>query len=63
MSKNLYVGNLAFGTTSADLEQLFGTYGKVTKAQVVTDRETGQSRGFALSKWPRAATRPSRPSI
>ena len=48
MSKNLYVGNLAFGTTSADLEQLFGTYGKVTKAQVVTDRETGQSRGFAF---------------
>ena len=48
MSKNLYVGNLAFGTTAADLETLFGTYGKVTKAQVVTDRETGQSRGFAF---------------
>ena len=48
MSKNLYVGNLAFGTTAADLEQLFGQHGKVTKAQVVTDRETGQSRGFAF---------------
>ena len=48
MSKNLYVGNLAFGTTQADLEQLFGQYGTVTKAQVVTDRETGQSRGFGF---------------
>ena len=48
MSKNLYVGNLAFGTTSSDLEQLFGQYGKVTKAQVVMDRETGQSRGFGF---------------
>jgi RNA recognition motif-containing protein len=48
VSKNLYVGNLAFGTTQADLEQLFGQYGTVTKAQVVVDRETGQSRGFAF---------------
>ena len=48
MSKNLYVGNLAFATTSADLEQLFGQHGKVTKAQVVMDRETGQSRGFGF---------------
>lgn len=48
MSKNLYVGNLAFGTTSADLEQLFGQFGTVSKAQVVMDRETGQSRGFAF---------------
>ena len=48
MSKNLYVGNLAFATTSADLEQLFGQYGKVTKAQVMMDRETGRSRGFGF---------------
>jgi RNA recognition motif-containing protein len=48
VSKNLYVGNLAFGTTQADLEQLFGQYGTVTKAQIITDRETGQSRGFAF---------------
>ena len=47
-SKNLYFGNLPFGTTSADLEQLFGQYGTVTKAQVITDRETGRSRGFAF---------------
>jgi RNA recognition motif-containing protein len=48
VSKNLYVGNLAFGTTQADLEQLFGQYGTVGKVQVITDRETGQSRGFAF---------------
>ncbi len=48
MSKKLYVGNLAFGTTSDDLMGLFGQYGAVTSAQVVTDRETGRSRGFAF---------------
>src|SRR5438552_12680851 len=47
-SKNLYVGNLPFTTTTADLEQLFGQYGTVTKVQVITDRETGRSRGFAF---------------
>jgi RNA recognition motif-containing protein len=47
-SKNLYVGNLPFSTTTTDLEQLFGQYGTVTKAQVITDRETGRSRGFAF---------------
>src|SRR5262245_46996269 len=48
VSKKLYVGNLAFGTTSEDLTALFGQYGSVTSAQVVTDRETGRSRGFAF---------------
>ena len=48
MSKNLYVGNLAFGTTSSDLEQLFGQHGKVNKAQVITDRDSGQSKGFGF---------------
>jgi RNA recognition motif-containing protein len=48
VSKKLYVGNLAFGTTAADLEQLFGEYGAVNSAQIVTDRETGRSRGFAF---------------
>ena len=47
-NKNLYVGNLPFGTTNGDLEQLFGQYGQVAKAQVITDRETGRSRGFAF---------------
>ncbi len=47
-SKNLYIGNLAFSTTAADLEQLFGQYGTVTNAQLITDRETGRSRGFGF---------------
>ena len=47
-NKNLYVGNLPFQTTNADLEQLFGQYGQVAKAQIITDRETGRSRGFAF---------------
>ncbi|OWK46581.1 RNA recognition motif domain-containing protein [Fimbriiglobus ruber] len=46
--KKLYVGNLAFGTTSDDLATLCGEFGEVAKSQVVTDRETGQSRGFAF---------------
>jgi RNA recognition motif-containing protein len=48
VAKKLYVGNLSFGTTTEDLTQLFGQYGSVTSAQVVTDRDTGQSRGFAF---------------
>jgi RNA recognition motif-containing protein len=48
MSKNLYVGNLAFQSTADDLLQLFGQHGTVTRAQVVADRETGRSRGFGF---------------
>jgi RNA recognition motif-containing protein len=48
MSKKLYVGNISFQTTNEDLMQAFGQYGTVTSAQVVTDRETGRSRGFAF---------------
>ena len=48
MSKKLYVGNLAFQTTSQDLQQLFGQAGTVESASVVEDRETGRSRGFAF---------------
>jgi RNA recognition motif-containing protein len=48
VSKKLYVGNLSFETTSDDLMGLFGQYGTVTSAQIVTDRETGRSRGFAF---------------
>jgi RNA recognition motif-containing protein len=44
----LYVGNLSFDTTSDDLMTLFGQHGTVTSAQVVTDRDTGRSRGFAF---------------
>ena len=45
---NLYVGNLPFSTNSDDLEQLFAEYGAVSSAQVIMDRDTGRSRGFAF---------------
>lgn len=48
MSTNLYVGNLTFDTDSSRLEDLFAQHGTVTKAQVITDRETGRSRGFGF---------------
>jgi RNA recognition motif-containing protein len=48
MSKKLYVGNLAFGTTGDDLTEAFGQYGTVQSAQIVTDRDTGRSRGFGF---------------
>jgi RNA recognition motif-containing protein len=48
MSTNIYVGNLAFSTDSAALRALFAKYGEVTSAQVVSDRDTGRSRGFGF---------------
>ena len=48
MSTKLYVGNLAFGTTSEQLQELFAQAGTVQSANVVEDRETGRSRGFAF---------------
>jgi RNA recognition motif-containing protein len=48
MSTNIYVGNLTFSTNSADLENLFGDHGAVTSAQVITDRDSGRSRGFGF---------------
>jgi RNA recognition motif-containing protein len=48
MSTKLYVGNLAFQTTSQELQQLFAQAGTVESANVVEDRDTGRSRGFAF---------------
>jgi RNA recognition motif-containing protein len=48
MSKNIYVGNLPYETTSDDLRTWFAEYGAVTRAQVATDRDTGRSRGFGF---------------
>jgi cold-inducible RNA-binding protein len=48
MSTKLYVGNLAFQTTSQELQELFGQAGTVQSASVVEDRDTGRSRGFAF---------------
>ena len=46
--KKLYVGNLPFSTTEAELRDLFGRHGSVESVKVITDRETGRSRGFAF---------------
>ena len=48
MSTNIYVGNLSFSTGSSDLEELFAQHGPVTKAAVISDRDTGRSRGFGF---------------
>src|SRR6478672_10637536 len=48
MSTKLYVGNLSFDTTTQDLEQMFGESGTVTSTNIIEDRETGRSRGFAF---------------
>ncbi len=48
MSTRLYVGNLSYGTTDADLNELFSGAGTVVSAEVVRDRDTGRSRGFAF---------------
>jgi RNA recognition motif-containing protein len=48
MAKNIYVGNLVWDASSDDLLGLFQQYGSVSKAQVISDRETGRSRGFGF---------------
>jgi len=48
MGKRLYVGNLSYGVDSSALEQLFGQHGQVLSAQVISDRETGRSKGFGF---------------
>ncbi|HKG80223.1 MAG TPA: RNA-binding protein [Pyrinomonadaceae bacterium] len=48
MSTKLYVGNLSFQTTSQDLQELFGQAGTVQSANVIEDRDTGRSKGFAF---------------
>ena len=48
MGNKLYVGNMSFATTNSDLEQLFGEFGTVQSAQVITDRDSGRSKGFGF---------------
>lgn len=45
---NIYVGNLPFRTTGEDLERLFAEYGQVDSSSVISDRDTGRSRGFGF---------------
>src|ERR1700758_1770042 len=48
MGKKLYVGNLDYGVSDSDLEQLFAAHGTVESAQVIIDRDTGRSKGFGF---------------
>ncbi len=45
---NIYVSNLSFNTSDVELQDLFSKYGEVSSAKVITDRETGRSRGFGF---------------
>jgi cold-inducible RNA-binding protein len=49
---NIYVSNIAFNATTQDLRQLFESYGAVDKVNIITDRDTGQSRGFGFVEMP-----------
>jgi RNA recognition motif-containing protein len=49
---NIYVGNLSFKATEEDLRQAFAQYGEVAAVNLVKDRETGRSRGFAFVEMP-----------
>jgi RNA recognition motif-containing protein len=46
--KNIFVGNLSFNTSEDELRRLFETYGQVDRVSILTDRETGRSRGFGF---------------
>jgi len=52
---NIYVGNLPFGITEAELREAFEAYGTVDTVNVITDRETGRSRGFGFVEMPAQA--------
>lgn len=49
---NIYVSNLSYSTDADSLQQLFAEYGEVTSANIITDRETGRSRGFGFLEMP-----------
>lgn len=48
MSKKLYVGNLSYNVSNSELEQIFAAHGTVESAHVITDRDTGRSKGFGF---------------
>jgi RNA recognition motif-containing protein len=50
---NIFVGNLSYQTTEANLRQAFERYGKVARVRIITDRQTGRSRGFGFVEMPR----------
>jgi RNA recognition motif-containing protein len=56
MSKRIYVGNLPFSSTEEGLRDLFGNHGEVDGVSIITDRETGRSRGFGFVEMSSGAT-------
>ena len=52
---NIYVSNLAYSATDQDIRQLFESYGVVDTINIITDRDTGQSRGFGFVEMPNSA--------
>lgn len=51
MGKKLYVGNLAFSVSDSDLQEMFSPHGSILSAQVIMDRDTGQSKGFGFVEF------------
>lgn len=51
MAVKLYVGNLPYSTQESDLKELFGQYGTVESVRLITDRDTGRSKGFAFVEF------------
>ena len=51
---NIFVGNLSWSTTEEEISQLFKAYGTVNSVRIMTDRETGRSRGFGFVEMPEA---------
>lgn len=49
---NIYISNLSYGVNDADLKDLFSEFGEISSAKVITDRETGRSRGFGFIEMP-----------
>lgn len=49
---NIYAGNLSYSVTDEDLKETFGAYGQVSRANVISDRETGRSKGFGFVEMP-----------
>lgn len=56
MSTKLYVGNLSFNTTEGELKETFEKHGALTSVKIITNRETGRSRGFAFVEFVDAAS-------
>lgn len=63
MTKKMYVGNLAFQSTEDDIQKLFSEYGEVVSVNLITDRETGRSRGFAFVEMPENEARSAMDSL